>query len=160
MFTSRTSSSRTIFLVFDSNTVFEAFTNLIPISDFGDFKISDIFPFHSSISAEVVGNTAEEMLDQAEELIDIGPNITIKVPCTPQGLKACKDLTDDEVSVNVTLIFSAAQAILASKAGATFVSPFVGRVFDQSFDGIGLIEEISDISVSYTHLTLPTKDSV
>ena len=112
-------------------------------------KISDIFPFHSSISAEVVGNTAEEMLDQAEELIDIGPNITIKVPCTPQGLKACKDITDDEVSVNVTLIFSAAQAILASKAGATFVSPFVGRVFDQSFDGIGLIEEISDIFATH-----------
>jgi len=112
-------------------------------------KISDIFPFHASISAEVVGNTAEEMLDQAEELIDIGPNITIKVPCTPQGLKACKDLTDDEVSVNVTLVFSAAQAILASKAGATFVSPFVGRVFDQSFDGIGLIEEISDIFATH-----------
>ena len=99
--------------------------------------------------SKVVGNTAEEMLDQAEELIDIGPNITIKVPCTPQGLKACKDLTDDEVSVNVTLIFSAAQAILASKAGATFVSPFVGRVFDQSFDGIGLIEEISDIFATH-----------
>jgi len=112
-------------------------------------EISDIFPFHASISAEVVGETAEEMLDMAEDLIDIGPNITIKVPCTPQGLKACKELSEDEVNVNVTLIFSAAQAILASKAGATFVSPFVGRVFDQSFDGIGLIEEISDIFATH-----------
>ena len=112
-------------------------------------EISNIFPFHASISAEVVGETAEDMLDMAEDLIDIGPNITIKVPCTPQGLKACKELSEDEVNVNVTLIFSAAQAILAAKAGATYVSPFVGRVFDQSFDGIGLIEEISDIFATH-----------
>ena len=112
-------------------------------------EISDIFPFHASISAEVVGETAEDMLDMAEDLIDIGPNITIKVPCTPQGLKACKELSEDEVNENVTLIFSAAQAILAAKAGATYVSPFVGRVFDQSFDGIGLIEEISDIFATH-----------
>ena len=112
-------------------------------------EISDIFPFHASISAEVVGETAEDMLDMAEDLIDIGPNITIKVPCTPQGLKACKELSEDEVNVNVTLIFSAAQAILAAKAGATYVSPFVGRVFDLSFDGIGLIEEISDIFATH-----------
>ena len=112
-------------------------------------EISDIFPFHASISAEVVGETAEDMLDMAEDLIDIGPSITIKVPCTPQGLKACKELSEDEVNVNVTLIFSAAQAILAAKAGATYVSPFVGRVFDQSFDGIGLIEEISDIFATH-----------
>ena len=112
-------------------------------------EISDIFPFHASISAEVVGETAEDMLDMAEDLIDIGPNITIKVPCTPQGLKACKELAEDEVNVNVTLVFSAAQAILAAKAGATYVSPFVGRVFDQSFDGIGLIEEISDIFATH-----------
>ena len=112
-------------------------------------EISEIFPFHASISAEVVGETAEDMLDMAEDLIDIGPNITIKVPCTPQGLKACKELSEDEVNVNVTLIFSAAQAILAAKAGATYVSPFVGRVFDQSFDGIGLIEEISDIFATH-----------
>ena len=112
-------------------------------------EISDIFPFHASISAEVVGETAEDMLDMAEDLIDIGPSTTIKVPCTPQGLKACKELSEDEVNVNVTLIFSAAQAILAAKAGATYVSPFVGRVFDQSFDGIGLIEEISDIFATH-----------
>ena len=111
-------------------------------------EISNIFPWNSSISAEVVGETATEMLDMAEQYIDIGPNITIKVPCTPEGLKACRDLTNDEVSVNVTLVFSTAQAILSSKAGATYVSPFVGRVYDNSFDGIKLIEEIADVSVS------------
>ena len=112
-------------------------------------EISNIFPFHASISAEVVGETATEMLDMAEQYIDIGPNITIKVPCTPEGLKACRDLTNDEVSVNVTLVFSTAQAILSSKAGATYVSPFVGRVYDNSFDGIELIEEIADVFATH-----------
>ena len=93
-------------------------------------EISAIFPWNASVSAEVVGETAEEMLDMAEDIIEIGPNITIKVPCTPQGLLACRDLTNDEINVNVTLVFSSAQAILASKAGATYVSPFVGRVYD------------------------------
>ena len=112
-------------------------------------EISEIFPWNASIAAEVVGDTAEEMLDMAEEYIDIGPNITIKVPCTVEGLKACRDLTHDDVTVNVTLIFSSAQAILAAKAGATFVSPFVGRVFDQSFDGTKLIEEIADVYATH-----------
>ena len=83
------------------------------------------------ILAEGVGDTADEMLAMAEDYIEIGPNITIKVPCTFEGLKACHALTNDEVNVNVTLVFDAAQAILASKAGATYVSPFVGRVYDQ-----------------------------
>ncbi len=112
-------------------------------------QISEIFPFHASISAELVGETADEMLDMADEYVDIGPNITIKVPLTPEGLKACKSLAEDEVPVNVTLCFSTAQAILAAKAGATYVSPFVGRVFDQSFDGIKLIEEISDVYATH-----------
>ena len=117
-------------------------------------KISEIFPFHASVSAEVVGDTAEEMLKMAEEYLEIGPNITIKVPCTVEGLKACKELTDEDVHVNVTLIFSAAQAILAAKAGATYVSPFVGRVDDNSFDGIGLIKEIATIfERQYVHET-------
>tara|TARA_B100001250_G_scaffold400710_1_gene411608 strand:- start:7048 stop:7701 length:654 start_codon:yes stop_codon:yes gene_type:complete len=112
-------------------------------------QISEIFPFHASISAELVGETADEMLDMADEYVDIGPNITIKVPLTPEGLKACKSLSEDDVPVNVTLCFSTAQAILAAKAGATYVSPFVGRVFDQSFDGIQLIEEISDVYATH-----------
>ncbi len=112
-------------------------------------EISQIFPWNASISAEVVGDTHEEMLSMAEDFVEIGPNITIKVPCTFEGLKACKALSADEVAVNVTLVFDASQAILASKSGATYVSPFVGRVFDQSFDGIGVIEQIADIYATH-----------
>ena len=108
-------------------------------------EISEIFPFHSSVSAEVVGDTVDSMLEEAEEYLQIGPNITIKVPCTRTGLKACLELSKMDVAVNVTLIFSAAQAILASKAGATYVSPFIGRLNDQYWDGINLVEEISDV---------------
>ena len=112
-------------------------------------EISAIFPWDASISAEVVGDTAEEMLDMAQEYLEIGPNITIKVPCTVEGLKACKELADDDVQVNVTLVFSTAQAILAAKAGATYVSPFVGRVFDQHWNGIYLIEQIADVFATH-----------
>ena len=108
-------------------------------------EITSIFPWDASISAEVVGETVEDMLAMADTYLEIAPNITIKVPCTRTGLKACKDLSEDEVAVNVTLIFSAAQAILASKAGATYVSPFVGRLNDQYWDGISLVEEIADV---------------
>ena len=116
-------------------------------------EISAIFPWNASVSAEVVGDTAEEMLDMAQDYLEIGPNITIKVPCTVEGLKACRDLTDDDIAVNVTLVFDTAQAILASKAGATYVSPFVGRVYDQSFDGIEVIEEIADVFATHNAKT-------
>jgi len=96
------------------------------------------------ISAEVVGESAEEFLLMAEEYINIGPEITIKVPCTEEGLKACKVLSDKGMRVNVTLIFSVAQAILSAKAGATYVSPFVGRCIDNKIDGIELIASISE----------------
>ncbi|AOO10563.1 transaldolase [Synechococcus phage S-RIM8] len=112
-------------------------------------EISEIFPWNASISAEVVGDTAEEMLDMAESYLEIGPNITIKVPCTVEGLKACRELTNDDVHVNVTLVFTTAQALLAAKAGATYVSPFVGRVFDQHWNGIHLIEEIADVFATH-----------
>ena len=112
-------------------------------------EISAIFPWTSSVSAEVVGDTVEEMLDMAQEYLEIGPNITIKVPCTVEGLKVCKELSDDNVQVNVTLIFSTAQAILAAKAGATYVSPFVGRVYDQHWNGIYLIEQIADVFATH-----------
>ena len=112
-------------------------------------EISAIFPWNSSVSAEVVGDTAEEMLDMAQEYLEIGPNITIKVPCTVEGLKACRELADDDVQVNVTLVFSTAQAILASKAGASYVSPFVGRVYDQHWNGIYLIEQIADVFATH-----------
>ena len=101
------------------------------------------------ISMEVVGDFDEMYMEGLRLSRKFGKNATIKVPCTPAGLKVCKKLSRDLVNVNVTLIFSAAQAILAAKAGATYVSPFVGRVFDQSFDGIGLIEEISDIFATH-----------
>ena len=116
-------------------------------------EISDIFPFHASVSAEDVGDSVEEMLEMADDYIEIGPNITIKVPLTPEGLKVCKELSDDDVAVNVTLCFSTAQAILAAKAGAAYVSPFVGRVYDQSFDGLKLIEEITDVYATHKQKT-------
>ena len=112
-------------------------------------EITSIFPWDASVSAEVVGETVEDMLAMADTYLEIAPNITIKVPCTRTGLKACKDLSEDEVAVNVTLIFSAAQAILAAKAGATYVSPFIGRLNDQYWDGISLVEEISDVFTTH-----------
>ena len=100
------------------------------------------------ISMEVVADTAKGMLEEASRLIGLfGECVTIKVPCTPEGLKACREMTNQNIRVNVTLIFSPAQAILAAKAGASYVSPFVGRVDDNSFDGLGLIKEISDIYI-------------
>jgi transaldolase len=105
-------------------------------------EISKSFSKLESVSAEVVADTAEEMLSQAKKYYTISPKVTIKVPCTVEGLKACKFLTDKGIQVNVTLVFSVAQAILASKAGATFISPFVGRWMDNSIDGIELIKNI------------------
>lgn len=99
----------------------------------------------TDISMEVVGD-AKVMMNEALRLHDkFGFAATIKVPCTEDGLYVCRLLSKMNVSVNVTLIFSAAQAVLAAKAGATYVSPFVGRVDDNSFDGIGLLEEIDSI---------------
>jgi len=104
-------------------------------------EISSSFASLESISAEVVADTAEEMVDQAQAFNGLW-NVTIKVPCTVEGLKACTALAMNNYKVNVTLIFSLAQAILAEKAGAAFVSPFVGRWMDNSIDGIGLIKDI------------------
>ena len=98
-----------------------------------------------SISTEVVADTAEEMLEQAQEFITISPAITVKLPCTVEGLKACKELSKVGVKTNVTLVFSVAQAILAAKAGATYISPFVGRWEDNSVDGLELIQNIRKV---------------
>ena len=98
------------------------------------------------ISMEIVTDDANEFLTEGRRLKEkFGEITTIKVPCTPEGLKGCKLLSKEEIRVNVTLIFSASQAVLASKAGAAYVSPFVGRVDDNSFDGLNLIKEIADI---------------
>ena len=109
------------------------------------YRISELFSWSASVSAEVMGDTAEEMLDMAVDYYQIAPNVTIKLPCTRQGLLACADLSADGIKTNVTLIFSAAQAILAAKAGATYVSPFVGRLRDQHCDGIDLVRQINTI---------------
>jgi transaldolase len=106
-------------------------------------EISNEFKVFESISAEVVADTAEEMIDQAKQFENCR-NVTIKVPCTIEGLKACTALAATGKRVNVTLIFSVAQAILARRAGAAYVSPFVGRCNDNSFSGVELIRAISN----------------
>ena len=99
----------------------------------------------SDISMEVVGD-ADEMITEGKGLYDtFGDCCTVKVPCSPDGLRACKELSDLNIRVNVTLIFSQTQAILASKAGAKYVSPFVGRVDDNSFGGICLVKDIVNV---------------
>jgi len=101
------------------------------------------------VSAEVAATDYPTMRKEAEILRKIADNVAVKVPLTPAGLKVCKELSDDGTMVNVTLCFSAAQAILAAKAGATFVSPFVGRLDDISHDGLGLIADICRIYDNY-----------
>ena len=107
-------------------------------------EISTTFVSLQSISAEVVADTAEEMIEQAQAFKGLW-NVTIKVPCTVEGLKACRELTQNGFHVNVTLVFSVAQAILAEKAGAMYISPFVGRWLDNSVDGIELISNIRQV---------------
>ena len=98
------------------------------------------------ISMEIVTDDYFEFLQEGRRLFEkFGEVTTIKVPCTPDGLRGCKLLSEEGIRVNVTLVFSPAQAILASKAGAAYVSPFVGRVDDNSFDGLNLIKQIADI---------------
>jgi transaldolase len=101
------------------------------------------------VSAEVVAADTKGMLREAEVLRKLGDNICIKLPLTMDGLTACKALSDDGVMTNVTLCFSANQALLAAKAGATFISPFVGRLDDVGFDGMILIEDIKMIYDNY-----------
>ena len=93
------------------------------------------------------------MIKEAEVLRKIADHVAIKVPLIPDGLKACKVLTEDGTMVNVTLCFSPAQALLAAKAGATFISPFVGRLDDIGADGMGLIGEICEIYANYNYQT-------
>ena len=97
------------------------------------------------VSAEVAALDHDGMVAEAAKLTPIAPNVTIKVPLTWEGLKACRTLTQGGTMVNVTLCFNANQALLAAKAGATFVSPFIGRLDDIGLDGMELIEEIREI---------------
>ncbi|CAN0308940.1 unnamed protein product [Discosporangium mesarthrocarpum] len=110
-------------------------------------EICSIVP--GPVSAEVTATDLETMLQEADVLREIAPNVAIKVPLTENGLRACKALADQGVAVNVTLCFSAAQAILAAKAGASYVSPFVGRLDDIGQNGMDLIAEIVEIYAQY-----------
>ena len=101
------------------------------------------------VSAETVATDADGMIAEGRKLAEIAPNIAIKVPLTWAGLRACKTLTDEGRMVNVTLCFSANQALLAAKAGATFISPFIGRLDDQGLDGMELIADIRQIYDNY-----------
>jgi len=105
------------------------------------------------VSAEVAATDYETMLKEGRHLAKIASNVTVKVPLTPAGLKVCRQLANEGTMVNVTLCFSAAQAILAAKAGAAFVSPFVGRLDDVGQNGLGLIAEIVDIYNQYPSFT-------
>jgi transaldolase len=109
-------------------------------------KICDLVD--GDVSAEVISTDFEGMIAEADELVDIASNIVIKIPMIRDGVKALAHLRDRDIKTNCTLVFSAGQAILAASAGATYVSPFIGRIDDVSWDGIGLIEQIADIYVS------------
>ncbi len=101
------------------------------------------------VSAEVVATEADAMIAEGRKLAEIAPNITVKVPLTWDGLKACKTLSGEGKMVNVTLCFSPNQALLAAKAGATFISPFIGRLDDIHLDGMELIQDIREIYDNY-----------
>jgi transaldolase len=115
-------------------------------------QITHLIP--GPVSAEVTALEAEGMIAQGRQLAKLAENVTVKVPLTQEGLKACKTLSSEEIMVNVTLCFSLNQAILAAKAGATFVSPFVGRLDDYGMDGMQLIQDINQAYEKYNFETL------
>ena len=110
-------------------------------------EICDVVP--GDVSAEVTATDYHNMVREGQKLAKIADNVVIKVPLTMDGLKACRTLSNEGTKVNVTLCFSAAQALLAAKAGATYISPFVGRLDDISTPGMQLIEDIVDIYLNY-----------
>lgn len=113
-------------------------------------KICKIIP--GPVSAEVTATIFQDMVLEGKELIKIAGNIVVKLPITMDGLKACRALTEEGASVNMTLCFSVPQALLAAKAGATYVSPFVGRLDDISVDGMTLISDICKVFTNYRDL--------
>jgi transaldolase len=112
-------------------------------------EICSIVP--GPVSAETVSTDYKTMLEEGRKLAKLAKNVAVKVPLTPDGLKTCKALREEGTMVNVTLCFSAGQALLAAKAGASFISPFVGRIDDQGHDGMELIHEIMTIYTQYPH---------
>ncbi|MEG1376395.1 MAG: fructose-6-phosphate aldolase [Myroides sp.] len=105
------------------------------------------------VSAEVIATDYEGMIKEGEELAELNEQIVVKIPMTQDGIKACKYFSDKGIKTNVTLVFSAGQALLAAKAGATYVSPFIGRLDDISTDGLNLIDEIRLIYDNYAFET-------
>ncbi len=105
--------------------------------------ICDVVP--GDVSAEVISTDYKGMMKEAGELADIAPNIVVKIPMIKDGIKAISSLTENGIATNCTLVFSAGQAILAAKAGATYVSPFIGRIDDINWDGLQLINQIAEI---------------
>jgi len=121
-----------------------------------DFKevIAEICDFvDGPVSAEVAATEADKMIAEGKSLAQIATNVVIKLPLTIDGLVACKALSDDQIKTNVTLCFSANQALLAAKAGATFISPFIGRLDDINIDGMELISDIRIIYDNYDFQT-------
>jgi transaldolase len=108
---------------------------------------------HGEVSAEVNATDFEGMIKEGEELAELHSQIVVKLPLTQDGIRACKYFSDREIKTNMTLVFSAGQALLAAKAGATFVSPFIGRLDDISTDGLNLIQEIREIYDNYGYET-------
>ena len=105
------------------------------------------------VSAEVTATDYDGMMREGARLAEIASNVTVKLPLTVDGLRTCASLSEDNIMVNVTLCFSAAQALLAAKAGASFISPFVGRLDDIGADGMNLISEIAEIYANYDYST-------
>ncbi len=108
---------------------------------------------NGSVSAEVTAIDFEGMIREGHVLANLHPNVTVKVPLIPDGIRACKALSAEGIKVNVTLCFSPAQALLAAKAGATYISPFVGRLDDVASDGMKLVEDIVRIYDNYNYQT-------
>lgn len=116
-------------------------------------KICKITSSYGHVSAEVIATDFEGMLKEAKIFAELSPKIVIKLPLTKDGIKACKYLSNKNIKTNMTLVFSAGQALLAAKAGATYVSPFIGRLDDIATDGLHLIREIRDIYDNYNFKT-------
>ena len=121
--------------------------------DFGEVIAEICGLVEGPVSAEVLAVEVDEMIEQGKKLAGIASNVCVKLPLTIDGLKACRALTDQGIDTNVTLCFSANQALLAAKAGATFISPFIGRLDDIHIDGMELIADIKEIYDNYGYET-------
>ncbi|MGM0409874.1 MAG: fructose-6-phosphate aldolase [Bacillota bacterium] len=129
-------------------------TNPSLIAKEGDVEFKDVISqitelVPAPISAEVISTDAEGMIEEARELAEIAENIVIKIPMTPEGMDAVSTLSKEGIKTNVTLVFSANQALIAAKAGASYVSPFIGRLDDIGHDGMQIVRDIADIFATY-----------